>query len=475
MIGTLSIASGLLLACSAAGRTSPPSVEDSGASDVEAADKNAIPPDGRRIPGQPELCSASSLGLSVAFNSPEARATAVTALIATVDAPAEDVPIDVRRRAITALGCIGDPQAIPSLLTVVLRIPDNPATLDVFNRSAIAIASMREDAVPAILTAIRGEDRAINALATDAGLDQSLVETIYGQFAGVTASPATTPALLAVLPTADCRAPAKATASRGSGKAEARAASKSDGKTDELSAEAVSLRMTIARQLGLTAAHGDQTAVQALCGCAMASGSFDQFEIAQALSRIGGDQAYDCLLDMVRGASYADDAVASPEYRYEIRWEAARFAILAAPANRIDEVEKTLASSSEEIVRAKSAEWVRGIELVKRCNDATGCLLAALANSGEHWFVREVAAQHLSRLATGDPQVALEISRAFEVKNPDARVTIALAVSRALGPTRCPRCVDAIETVLEAERGKLPAEMQLAVMTARQVIARIRE
>jgi hypothetical protein len=57
------------------------------------------------------------------------------------------------------------------------------------------------------------------------------------------------------------------------------------------------------------------------------------------------------------------------------------------------------------------------------------------------WFAREKAAFELARLAPGDKGAALELAKAFKVRNPDARVSMALLVpacSRARSAPNAP-------------------------------------
>ncbi len=382
----------------------------------------------------------------------------VPALLATVNASPEKQPQAVYREAIKALGLIRDASAIPALLEVTFRVPDENSTTDIFNRTMLALASIGEPAVEPTLATFRGQNESIMKLAAEQQLDDASVKTIASQFLGALGSKKATADLVAFMPKDDC-VPPDPTAKKKPGE-----------EAPEPDAGAGALRMMIARQLGYI---GDPEAAPALCQCTMATRNFDQYEVAQALGWIGGEQAYTCLVDVVKKADYSDDAVASSDFRYEIRWQAVRFAVLASPPDKISMIKDAVSGNDQEKVKTESKQWDAGIALVESCKSDKECYLKTLNDQSAEWFPREVAAHQLARIAPGDKEVALAISKAFKVRNPDARVSMAILADRVLQGGDCQECAEAIEGIIDGEKGTMDATMQLAVTKARQTIAKL--
>jgi len=374
---------------------------------------------------------------------------AVPVLVETLAVPADDQPVSIHREAIKALGDLGDPKAVDPLLTATLRVPDANSTTDVFNRSMLALVAIGKPSVAGALKMFRGENEEASSLAAEQGLDDKAVKMITSQFLGALADPAATEDLVAFMPKDDCVEGA------------------------EVDAEAGALRAQIARQLGFI---GDEAASEALCGCAMASNNVgDMEEIAQALGWIGGDKAVECLSQVVQEAEYSLDSVANSEFQKELRWEGVRFLILAAGPKHIDQVKQAMeaAKKSDKKVaeEIEKAGFVKGVEVLEKCKDDKACYLEVLNDVNADWFPREKAAVEVARLGKGNKDDAIAVSKAFKVRNPVARVTVALLVPQMLPEQKCQECADAFNGVLEAEMGSMDREYQLSVIKARHAIA----
>ncbi len=235
-----------------------------------------------------------------------------------------------------------------------------------------------------------------------------------------------------------------------------------------------SLRAFVGNSLGLI---GDERAAEPLCQCVSAThNAGDMFPITEALGRIPGEASVKCLVDLVKNGEYDPDTVESSDFIKQIRWEAARFAILLAGPEDIDAVKEAFTSNDgDEKVKKELGQWSAGLELLESCKADKDCYLKTVKDQNADWFAREKAAYELVRLAKGDVDVALEVSKAFKVRNPDARVSMALMVPRILDGKKCNACAEAFQDVLDGEKGTMEAAMQLAVLTSRQTIAKVRE
>ena len=68
-----------------------------------------------------------------------------------------------------------------------------------------------------------------------------------------------------------------------------------------------------------------------MCKCINATHNpADMFPITEALGRIGGPEAFKCLAETAKTGEYDPEALENSDFRHQIRWEAARFAILVA-------------------------------------------------------------------------------------------------------------------------------------------------
>jgi HEAT repeat protein len=410
---------------------------------IEQLDKTITDPskDKGELEGQMRLEYAKTLGVL-------GDAKAVDVLIKLLGQPVESQPTSVHREAAKALGMIGDPRAVDHLLAATLRVPDQASTTDVFNRSMLALVAIGGDAVDPTLKMFRGENKGALEAAAVQGVDDNGVKMIASQFLGALADARATEDLVAFMPKEDC-AP--------------------DAEPDP---EAGALRMTIARQLGFI---GDEKAVDALCACSLASHNHDMFEIAQALGWIGGDKAVDCLAKVMTEGEYSLDAVASSDFRYEIRWDAARFGVLAASAENIGKINTALAANKDPKVAQEMAIWEPAIAMVEECQKDSGCYLKRLQDASADWPVREKAAIEVARLNPGNLELAEEVAKGFKIRNPDARVTAAIMARRMAQGKRCQPCAEAIRSVLKGEKGTMDAKMQLGVLKARHTIAALSE
>lgn len=373
---------------------------------------------------------------------------AVDVLIKTLEVPAADQPRAIHREAIRALGKLGDPKALDAIVLATLRLPDSASSTDVFNRSMLAIVSFGKPGVDAVLEVFEGRNPKALKLAADQGLDDNAVKLIYSRFLGALDDPAAADPLIAFMPREDC-----------------------SGKGDP-DPEAGALRGSIARQLGFI---GDERAVGPLCECSLSSQNPGDMDfITEAMGYIGGDDAVACLTNVVTKAEYSDDAIVKPEYKYELRWEGARFLVLAADADDVPTLRKTFETASKDKdVKAglEKAGWSKGIDLLEKCKKDTKCYATAATDASAEWFEREVAAMQLSRLAPEDGEAAAAIAKAFKVHNPDGRATVALLAQRMARHAECASCADDLQAVLDAEKGSMNAKYQLSVIKVRHALA----
>ncbi len=393
---------------------------------------------------------------------------AVPVLIEALLQTKENQPVAVHREAAKALGAIRDPAAVDALLTVTFRVPDAPSTTDISNRSKLALVAIGEPAVPRLKEMLAGKFDEVNKLATDKDVDLLVVQQTAVAILGAVGTTSATDELIAFMPQDDCVAPvAKKPAKKGKKPVE-------DEPSEEDAANA-SLRAFVANTLGLI---GDPRGVESMCKCINATHNpGDMFPITEALGRIGGEAAFKCLAETVKSGEYDPEALDNPDFRHQIRWEAARFAILVATPEQLPELNAAIAAGAGEDPKAKEemARWIPGITLLETCKADKACYLKTLQDQNADWFAREKAAYEVTRLAQGDKAAALEMSKAFKVRNPDARVTMALMIPRILGEAKCQECADALDDVMKGEKGSVDATMQLPWLTARTTIARISE
>lgn len=372
-------------------------------------------------------------------------------LMRVLEQPITDQPVAMHRAATTALGHLRDPAAVDALLTITFRVPDMASTTNVGERSKQALASIGAAAVPGALKVLRGKHEGVRKLVKKHGLDSSIEVLAAAGVLGAIGHPDAVDPLLAAMPTTGCEG----------------------GAPGE---DAPVTRGVLATALGFI---GDPRAVGPLCKCAKASRDpADMYPIAEALGRIGGSDAVTCLADVIRTGAYDGSMVASLDFAHEIRWEAARFGLLAADASQLETIEDAVtAAAKDKRVAEKVADWKPGFEAAAECEDDLKCWKTKLGDVSQPWIVREKAAFMVARASKGNAAVALELAEAFSVRNPDARTSIAWLTAATLGhgATRCQACATKIADTMERDKGGLPATYQLSVLTARVTVAKLRE
>lgn len=390
---------------------------------------------------------------------------AVPVLIKTLEQPAEQQPVAVHKEATKALGMIGDPSAVDALLQVQFRVPDAASTQNIGERVKQALVAIGKPAVEPVMTALRGDHEAVNKLAATNNVEVKVVQQAAAGILGAMGYPEATEALVAYMPKADCvTEPAKP---KRRGKKRKKAAEPEA----EVDPEAAHLRAFVARALGNI---GDERAVDALCGCRNATRNpVDLWEITSALGRIGGDAAFQCLSDIVANGEYDPEQLPNSDFRYQIRWDGARHLVLAANAEQSAAARKIIEGQTDAKVKQEIAAWEPGLKVLEECKGDKACYTKVVADTTADWFAREKAAVELGRLAQGDLTAAAEVAKAFKVRDAGARVTMAWLVGKIAGDQKCPECVDALEGVMDGEKGTANATMQLAWLTARETIAKV--
>ncbi|MEM6294668.1 MAG: HEAT repeat domain-containing protein [Myxococcota bacterium] len=386
---------------------------------------------------------------------------AVPVLIKAMEQTTEVQPVAVHRAAAKALGRIGDPSAVDALLTVTFRVPDAPTTTNIGVRSKQALASIGEPAVPKVLEMLRGDHTAVQELAAKNGVPQPVIQQTAAGILGAMGVTSAVDDLVGFMPTDDCQPP------------DPKKKKKDDEEPDAEAAAAAGLRAVIGNALGFI---GDEKASEAICTCALTSDNpGDKFPLMEALGRIGGAKAVSCLNDVIKTGVY-DTEIVRKEFKLEPRWDGARFAILAATSAEIGSVKEAMAAASADATVAKEMKaWEAGVAVLESCKEDAGCYQKTLDDVNADWFAREKAAFELARLKKGDVATAESISKAFKVRNPDARVSMAWLPMHMLEPgTKCGACVEAIQGVIDAEKSSMDAKYQASVLRARETMAALR-
>jgi HEAT repeat protein len=384
---------------------------------------------------------------------------ATKTLIKTMEQTAEVQPVKVHRAAAAALGKIGDPAAVDALLTVTYRVPDAATSKNIGVQAKQALVGIGDPAIPRILDMLNGKHEDVQKLAAQVGIDQFNIQQTAALILGAMGSPKAVDELIKIFPLEDCKAPAPA--------------SKKKDDEEELEPDAAyaGLRAVVANALGFI---GDPKGIEPLCTCATASKNpADMFPIHEALGRIGGTKAVDCLVNVIKTAEYTKDAIATADLKYEARWESGRFAILAAGPEDVAKIKEAIAAQTDARVKTENAKWDEGLKVLETCKTDKDCYLETLRNSNADWFAREKAAYEAAKLGDSDPKVALEIAKAYKVRNPDARVTMAWLPAKMLHGKPCPECAAALQSVLDAEELSTDASYQAPVLMARDTIAKL--
>lgn len=374
-------------------------------------------------------------------------------LISLLQQPEEEQPKAVYKAAAHALGQIGDASAVSELIAVQFRVADVASTTSIPEMAIQAIGAIGEAAVPKLVETIEGKNEAVNALAAEKGVDVVVVQQTALRILGVVGSSKGTAAMVAYMPQADCALEAPP--------------------LPEDMQDDVSVRAFAANALGFV---GDPAAAKALCSCRNTThnpGDLD--EIVSALGRIGGDEAFECLKDVVSTNFYNADAIASSDFKYQIRWEGLRWLIIAAPPAKAAEIKTVLEANDPKVkTEVETLGWMKGQALLEKCQADKACYEKALADSTLDWFEREVAAFNYARMSEpGDVVAAANLAKAFKTRSPDARINIAWLSAKVAGGKPCPECATALEDVMKAEELTKEPTMQGAWLTARQTIAKV--
>lgn len=388
---------------------------------------------------------------------------AVEPLIKALGQPEETQPKPVFKAAIDALGQIGDPAAVDVLISVQFAVADAPGTQSLGERAVRALGAIGEPAVPKLLETMAGNNTKVNDLAAEKGVDVQIVQQSAVRILGVIGSSKATDALVAYMPQRDCTGDLPPVDLE------------SEAFADFDQNVAVGLRAFSANALGYIA-DPNPAAVAALCNCRDATHNpADTWEIASALGRIGGDDAFTCLTKIVTTGFYNPEDLPNSDFKYEIRWLGVRWLILAAPPARAGEIAAVIEGNDPKVKEeVEKAGWKAGIAVLEECKQDIACYERILADSTKGWFEREVAAFNFARMSKkGDAEAAVKLARAFKLRDAEARVNLAWLTGYVAGETPCPECGKALEDVMKAEELTKDANMQAPWLMARQTMAKV--
>jgi HEAT repeat protein len=391
---------------------------------------------------------------------------ALPVLIKSLEQPEDKQPVGVHRKVADALGVIGDPSAVDALLTATYRVPDAFTTTNIAERVKIALAAIGEPAVPRVVAMLKGDHKEVQDLAAKHNVDQVNIQLAAGGYLGAIGSPKATADLIGYMPTQECAAPAA--------DEKEEPLPEEDAEDAPPPVDTAAIRAVMANSLGLI---GDEAAVDALCACSTWSKNpADMFPIAEALGRIGGEKATACLENVIKNGIYAQDAVENSDFIKEIRWEAGRFGVQAAGPAGVAKIKAALEEARKDPNVAKNTTaWDSGIQTLEKCGEDAKCYVAVVDDVNADWFAREIAAINAGRKSKGDVAVAESIAKAYKVRNPDARVTMAWMSAHMLQEKDCPACATAIERVIDDEKdSRPPKEYQLSVLMARYTMGKLR-
>lgn len=382
----------------------------------------------------------------------------VAPLIEALGQDEREQPKPIYKAAVDALGQIGDPAAVDALIFVQFAVADQPGTQSIGERAARALGSIGEPAVPKLIETMQGNNPKVNALAVEKKVPLQVVQQSAVKILGVIGSAKATEEIVVYMPQKDC------------GGDQAVDISKLEDFDQD---SAAGLRAFAANTLGFV---GDPAAVQALCDCRNATHNpVDLWEITSALGRIGGEAAYACLNKIVSENFFDTEKAVEEEFKYQIRWEGARWMMLAAPPAKAAEI-KAVIEANDPKVKAQVEElgWLAGLAVLETCKDDKACYETAMMNSTASWFEREIGAFNFARMSEpGDIEAAAKLARAFKTRDAEARINIAWLSARVAAGQRCPECVEALEGVMKAEELTKNPTMQGAWLTARQSIAKM--
>ncbi|MBX7079224.1 MAG: hypothetical protein K1X88_08580 [Nannocystaceae bacterium] len=365
---------------------------------------------------------------------------AIELLLYVLEQAPERQPAIVYREAITALGMLGASEATDAILATIFRVPEVASTQNVLERARLALAQIGPDAAAPLAAMLAGKHPRVAELAEAAGIEHAIVETVAMSFLAlvIDGEHAAVQDIRDVLTSARC------------------------GRDPEQSGRFAFAAQALGRL-------GDAKSVAPICACL--SGVLTPepgYTSAEALAFIGGPEATRCLTNLIGTASYDRESV-EPGFEHELRWEAVRLAALAGGPKSVPGIRAALRKSKSREVKKRAHEFAAMLDALERCTDEA--CAAELVAHGTDAFAREAAAFELARRQPRSPDAALAIANAFAVPNFDTRVSLAMLTRRLAGRGGCPPCADALATVLGAERGKMDARMQAAVLEARATIA----
>lgn len=398
---------------------------------------------------------------------------AVEPLLAILQAPTEMRPPIIHRAAAQALGQLRDARAVDPLIVANFSIADEVSTTNLGNRVKLALVGIGEPAVQRLGELVGGQadDNVIKTVVAK-GADIHLVRFTAALILGSLGSPAAVDTLIKYVPEAACKPLVKEDP-----KAKGKKKKKEEEEDEEvllLQAQAEELRNGIVTSLGLI---GDPKGAAIVCQCSAATNNFSEQEMAiRALGYIGTDDAVKCLANVVKtGESDPETLGQTDQTPLTVRIEAGRFLVLAAKPDQVGQAKEAFAANTDAKVKEGLAQWNAGVEIAESCKADKACYLKTLKDPNANWFAREKAAYELSRMSPGDIEVAKEIARAFKVREPAARVTMAWLVGKTMQGKKCQECAEMLEDVMKGEKGSTDVSLQPAVLAARDTIARVSE
>ncbi|PRQ02299.1 PBS lyase HEAT-like repeat protein [Enhygromyxa salina] len=383
---------------------------------------------------------------------------AVEPLVAALEQPEEKQPKPVYKAAIDALGQIGDPAAVDALIAVQFAVADAPGTQSIGERAVRALGAIGEPAVPKLLETMAGNNTKVNDLAAKKNVDVQIVQQSAVRILGVIGSPKATAALVAYMPQKDCGGDEEVDL---------------DSLEDFDQGSAVGLRAFSANALGFIA---DPAAVEALCHCRNATHNpGDLWEIISALGRTGGDDAYACMEKIVTTGFYDPEEAVNSDFKYQVRWEGARWLVLSAPPAKAGAIKAAIEGNDPKVKEeVEKLGWMKGVAVLEECKEDVACYEKVMMDSTKSWFEREVGAFNFARMSKpGDIAAAAKLAKAFKTRDAGARINIAWLTAKVAAGTPCPECAEALEGVMKSEELTKDASMQGAWLTARQSIAKV--
>ena len=395
---------------------------------------------------------------------------AAPALIAALEQPTEMRPPAIHRAVAEALGQLRDPKAVEPLVIANFSIADEMSTKNLGNRVKLALVSIGEPAIPRLVELVTGKpDDIVIKKVVEAGANVSDVRFTAALMLGSLGSTTPVDDLIKLVPASVCTPIVKEDPKK---KDKKKKKEDEEEEVDDQKAADEQLRNALVTSLGQI---GDPKAVPTICNCSQATVHFEeQFMMVEALGLSGGPEAVTCLANFIKTAeSNPDSLPTTDKTATSIRVEAARFAILAAGPDQVGAIKEAIATNTDPKLVEGFKAWDAGLQIIETCKADKDCYLKTVKDTNANWFAREKAAVELSKLAVGDQAVAEALAHAYKVREADARVTMALMISRIMRGKKCQTCVDALEDVMKGEKGSTDISFQKAVLTARDTIAKL--